>query len=979
MAKRGFTLVELLAIIIIIGILATITTPVVLNVVKESKQNTFTSEYKMVTREIEKQMTEEGIKVLEDCNSSKRNLSSLNIRNSKKIDNDSSYFCYDTLEECNYLYLKTKDNEKGGCIDKQKNSDKINKVIVRAKTISGKNPSICNIENLTLTATVRPAKKNAYTYQWYQNGEAIKGATSQEYTTNITGSDSNSYEWYVIVTIKSNGNTMKSNIIQSTIALATITDTKPTLVSTINSITATQNQYSGTCAKEVYYRIKKESEEEYSNWQKENTFTNLKSGTAYQVQTKIDDKVSKEALIKTKDDLKATIEVTGSTTNSISVKAICTSSEAVSSYEFKIDNGELIHNKTNATYTFNGVKSGEHTVYVKCTSNNGQVAEATGKGSTKTIADIKFASSPATGWTTGKTVTITYPDTNITNPEYYFYSSVNATSNVEVTECAMAVATSCNTNKTTKIEANKWYKTTSKTPQIDFHEMGNIRAYVSDGTNSKQKEYAVPQIDSNEPSVKADVTPISTDKITVTARCSSLSGISEYKFKMDNGSWITSSTNTHTFTGLKPYNAYGQNTTTATHTFQVECKNGVGISKRSDLVNEKSKPYIPPIYGHNDSTDSTGKLVGTNWRTSKTYKVEFNGSTITTPTFYFYTSIDVDIKNNQTVLVYKCNSSEEAPKEKQNCASQYVSEITAKTWYIIPTSSIELVFKKPGQIVTRISDGTSYYQGSSQTVKEVTGVTINDYEIKGSLLAHLDGIEDDGGPYHWRSLSDETGMPRTISTTSGWQRDVCIAYSNYHGQMICNERIDNALYFDGVDDYLAFDFIKGKNEFTIETVYKPTDLSNTASQYHVISSVEGAGVVIGGNGFGSAYINTFGYEDDTTFTTPSTLNRINYRALSIKNGFSGYGTPTAFFNLYSGEDTTSDKFKSEHTYSSKAYKESEAPLVLGCNPADRSVSNVCRDGNFFKGYIFAVRIHDGALTDEQIAKNAYIDRMRYGF
>lgn len=117
MTKKGFTLVELLAIIVIIGILATITTPVVLNVVKESKQNTFTSEYKMVIREIEKQMTEEGIKTLEDCNSKKRRISSLNIRNSKKIDDVSSYYCYDTIKKCNYLYLKTKDNGKKGCID----------------------------------------------------------------------------------------------------------------------------------------------------------------------------------------------------------------------------------------------------------------------------------------------------------------------------------------------------------------------------------------------------------------------------------------------------------------------------------------------------------------------------------------------------------------------------------------------------------------------------------------------------------------------------------------------------------------------------------------------------------------------------------------------------------------------------------------------------------------------------------------------
>ena len=969
MAKKGFTLVELLAIIIIIGILATITTPVVLNVVKESKQNTFTSEYKMVTREIEKQMTEEGIKVLEDCDSSKRNLSSLNIRNLKKIDNDSSYYCYNVEEECNYLYLKTKDNEKGECISKQKNISKIQKVIVSAKTISGKTLSTCNIENVTLTATVRPAKKDSYTYQWYQNGQAIAGATSKEYTTDISTSDKHSYEWYVIAKIKSNGVTMTSNKISSTIALATITDTKPTLVSTINSITATQNQYSGTCEREVYYRIKKESDQEYSNWQKENIFNNLKSGTSYQIQTKVDDKVSKVASIQTKEDLKAKIEVTGSTSNSISVKATCTPTDVISSYEFKIDDGQMIHNKTNATYTFNGLSSGEHTIYVKCTSSNsGNAAEATVKGTTKEISDIQFTASPATGWTTSKLVTITYNDTNITNPEYYFYSNVNAISKVEVNECAMTVATSCSTNKTTKIEANKWYKTTSKTPQLEFNEIGNIRAWISDGTNSKQKEFEVPKIDANEPSVKAEVTPIATDKITVTARCSSVSGISEYKFKMDDQAWIESSDFTYTYKGLKPYNAYGQDTTSATHTFQVECKNGVGISKRSDLVDKQSKPYIPPTY---TLTNQTGQLSGTNWRTSKTYKVEFNGMSITTPTFYFYTTVDVDIRNNQTVLIQKCNSSNESPKEKQNCASEYVNKITAKTWYIIPTSSIELVFNQPGDIVTRISDGTSYYQGSSHSVKEVTGTTINDYATTGGLLAHLDGLEDDSGSYYWRNLSDSSGRPQPITTTSGWQngQKVCGAYDPNRGCLMW-ENLNGALYFDGVDDYLNFDFIRDKDSFTIETVYKPIKADG---EQHVISDNEGAGMAIKANGdipffVGNTYVG---------FRVPTTLNKINYRAASVYVTYPPRSSVLhTFLKAYLGEDTTSsDKFVQNLTYlAPETYKPSSLPLRLGCN----SGSNGC-DGAFFKGYIYAVRIHDGVLSDEQIAKNAYIDRMRYGF
>lgn len=969
MAKKGFTLVELLAIIIIIGILATITTPVVLNVVKESKQNTFTSEYKMVKREIEKQMTEEGIKVLEDCDSSKRRLSSLNIRNSKKIDHDSSYYCYNVEEECNYLYLKTKDHEKGECISKQKNISNIQKVIISAKTISGKPLSTCNIENVTLTATVRPAKKDSYTYQWYQNGQAIAGATSKEYTTNISTSDRHSYEWYVIAKIKSNGVTMTSNKISSMIALAAITDTKPTLVSTINSIIATQNQYSGTCEREVYYRIKKESDQEYSNWQKENTFNNLKSGTSYQIQTKVDDKVSQEASIQTKEDLKAKIEVTGSTSNSISVKATCTPTDVISSYEFKIDDGQMIHNKTNATYTFNGLSSGEHTIYVKCTSSNsGNAAEATVKGTTKEISDIQFTASPATGWTTSKLVTITYNDTNITNPEYYFYSSVNATSKINVSVCGTGNEPGICSGTTTKIETNKWYKTTSKTPQIEFNEIGNIRARISDGTNSKSKEYTVSQIDPNEPSVKAEVTPIATDKITVTARCSSVSGISKYEFKMDDQAWIESSDFTYTYKGLKPYNAYGQDATSATHSFQVRCTSGAGRTKTSEMVNERSKPYIPPSYAYNDSTDSTGKLSGTNWRTSKAYQVQFNETNINNPTFYFYTTVPV----TSDVLVKQCNSNFEC--------GEVTSNIQPNIWYQITTSHSgyqypKLTFKQPGKIVSRINDGTSYYQSSSNDIEFITGTTIKDYETR-NLAIMLDARNSLGENYcnfyvnEWKNLVSNNPLKSSItSTTSGWKQ-----YNGpYHsgtGSWVtdCNQTPPYGLYFDGVDDYAY-----GANSnlwaynFTLEVVYRPL---NTSSGY-VLVDHEKAGIGLSAGGGVCAYIGD-GYK---CLTPPKsvTVNNIYYRSTSVDKTSDSSTT----LKVYSGEDTTSDSnFYATHYYfMSPGYQPSKTWINLGCNPG---LDHSCQ-GSWFNGYIYSYRAHIGVLNKNQISKNAYIDRMRYGF
>lgn len=58
--KRGFTLIELLAIITILAILALITTPIVLNVINDSRKNTFENSVHGIYRTIQQDYTQHG-------------------------------------------------------------------------------------------------------------------------------------------------------------------------------------------------------------------------------------------------------------------------------------------------------------------------------------------------------------------------------------------------------------------------------------------------------------------------------------------------------------------------------------------------------------------------------------------------------------------------------------------------------------------------------------------------------------------------------------------------------------------------------------------------------------------------------------------------------------------------------------------------------------------------------------------------------
>src|SRR5699024_2357583 len=80
-------------------------------------------------------------------------------------------------------------------------------------------------------------------------------------------------------------------------------------ISTTNRIVITCNQKdseSGINEETIQYRIRKVGEEEWSNWQQSNTFSNLTKNTEYEMQTKVQDIAGNEtesetSTIKTKD------------------------------------------------------------------------------------------------------------------------------------------------------------------------------------------------------------------------------------------------------------------------------------------------------------------------------------------------------------------------------------------------------------------------------------------------------------------------------------------------------------------------------------------------------------------------------------------------------------------------------------------------------------------------------------------------------
>ena len=89
MDKKGFTLVELLTVIVLLAIIAAITTPVIINVINDSRENAYEEQVRLITSAAERWGTENMtyLNGKESCYLSAEKLSKEGYLSAKKIKN----------------------------------------------------------------------------------------------------------------------------------------------------------------------------------------------------------------------------------------------------------------------------------------------------------------------------------------------------------------------------------------------------------------------------------------------------------------------------------------------------------------------------------------------------------------------------------------------------------------------------------------------------------------------------------------------------------------------------------------------------------------------------------------------------------------------------------------------------------------------------------------------------------------------------
>lgn len=121
--KIGFTLVELLAVIVILSIIMTITVPIVLVQVKKAEKRSFEISVELVKKNTEDYLLKQGLKRLPDCEEELVKLEDLNLKNKENAFSlENSFVCYKSQQQCNYIYAisKKKNYQKEGCYDDDK-------------------------------------------------------------------------------------------------------------------------------------------------------------------------------------------------------------------------------------------------------------------------------------------------------------------------------------------------------------------------------------------------------------------------------------------------------------------------------------------------------------------------------------------------------------------------------------------------------------------------------------------------------------------------------------------------------------------------------------------------------------------------------------------------------------------------------------------------------------------------------------------
>lgn len=458
--KEGFTLVELLAVIVILSLVSLITIPLILNVVENSRLSAAKisgfNYVKAVNDEIQLNDMEDKEDYTEFKDGSylideKGNIENLKISmkgtmptgEHLEIKNQEVIYAYIYINGYIYIYRQSED----GTISQEiyKRDDKNSRIILSLTATSNKINAYVSYENASSKIKECKYKLDEQEFKTGTDNYTFEGLkANKKYNVGVQCTNEKGLVSIAMKTIKTKDiSTPEYSVTPSGFA------SKKTVTIKYDETEGLTNEYS-LDGGETWKQVTGNSAS--IEFTKNGTIiARTTDGTNYKTASTL----SIGGIDSTKPE--AEIIITSKTTNSIGVKAICRDEESeITKYEFKIVTGEWKDNGTTNTYTYKGLKNNnEYVVYARCTNGVGLKTEVKKTVNTNDIATPTYEVINGEDPTKLKTVKITYP----AGEEYKNTYSLDG--------------------------GETWKEVTGSSVSIDFTKNGTVIARVYDGTNYK--------------------------------------------------------------------------------------------------------------------------------------------------------------------------------------------------------------------------------------------------------------------------------------------------------------------------------------------------------------------------------------------------------------------------------------------------------------------------------------------------------------
>ena len=545
--------------------------------------------------------------------------------------------------------------------------------------------------------------------------------------------------------------TVKANLTEGNIVEQCGTGTTPSSCSSKNTTTIEPNTWYRTNNKEIKVRV---------DASKENNIRGVNAGTIYSViydGTNLS--TTSTGMINYMDKEVPSIgeiNITKMYTNKVILSASCQDQTGLSGVKeilYSIDGGNY-----QLSNIFSNVKEGTHTVKVKCIDNALNEIEKSSNVTPPKIVNPTITQanqSPSGTWAQTRTYKITYNNTDVETPYYYFKSQVSGTvsSGVVVQSCGTGnTPSTCSDINTTTIEPNIWYRTNNKEVLITYNTTLTtsnkyLYAVTYDGTNlSGSATQTIGLMDIIVPEIKielsgsnrngwyiGDVTGTITNPNTVP------SGISLYYYGRTN----TPSTQGSTF-------IHKEDGTNIEYCAKVISGSGVQSSVICKTFKRDTTPPAKPSLSLDRNYDSG--ISNTDNITNRYSNVRFTGAAEA------YSTIDIRITSRNNNIIKQVSTS-------SNGTYEFNIDLDQNKVNVINICSVDAAgnytcsdnLNVTVDTIAPTTPNITYLGGSN------THSWKNNYKIKLESSDLLSGID--------RFLSDDNSdsdIGRTTSTTAEW-------------------------------------------------------------------------------------------------------------------------------------------------------------------------------------------------------------------